>query len=240
VFLPIRDDAPRRRFPVVTVSLVVINVAVFVVARLLPTDKVVALFYGGGAIPYQIVHLNGALPAPVAIVTSLFLHGGPEHLVGNIWFLWIFGDNVEDALGRGRYLLFYLLLGFLAAAAQVATTPESHVPIVGASGAIAGVLGAYLVLFPRARVEALLFLVILVDIVIVPAFLLLGVWVLWQLIANTGDGSVAVWAHVGGFLAGAVLGKLFARRREPRGEPARSAPAWTLPIPASASSSSLP
>jgi len=149
---------------------------------------------------------------PQSLLTSLFLHGGPEHLLGNLWFLWIFGDNVEDAMGHGRFLGFYLLTGVFAIAAQAGMTPTSDVPIVGASGAIAGILGAFFTLYPRARVEVLLFLIVIIQVVIVPAFFLLGVWVAWQLIAGSGGGTVAIWAHIWGFLVGAVVCKLFVAR----------------------------
>ncbi len=210
MFLPLRDDAPRSRFPWVTVALIGVNLIVFAVQQTLPAERADALLTSGGAVPCHVSRCE----RPLSILTSLFLHGGPEHLLGNLWFLWIFGDNVEDAMGHARYLGFYLLTGCFAIAAQAAMTPASEIPIVGASGAIAGILGAFFCLYPRARVEVLLFLIVIVQVVIVPAFFLLGVWVAWQLVAGSGGGTVAIWAHIWGFLGGAVVCKLFVARPE--------------------------
>jgi membrane associated rhomboid family serine protease len=245
VFLPLRDDAPRPRLPIVTIGLVLANSLVFLLQQVLPETQANLLLYAGGAVPFEIanmtdlvddsLHPTALVPLPFTVVTSMFLHGSPAHLFGNLWFLWIFGDNVEGAMGGLRFLLFYLLCGCAAAAAQIATTPESTIPIVGASGAIAGVLGAYFLLFPRAKVEVLLFLVVVLEIVIVPAFFVLGVWLIWQLLAEAADGSIAVWAHVFGFLGGAAVCKLFVRRLTPT--EARARESW---IPTVAESSSLP
>jgi membrane associated rhomboid family serine protease len=226
VFLPLRDDAPRSRIPYVTISLIAVNLIVFAIQQSLSAERADALLSAGGAIPCQVSRCE----RPLSLLTSLFLHGGPEHLLGTLWFLWIFGDNVEDAMGRARYLGFYLLTGCFAIAAQAAMTPASEIPIVGASGAIAGILGAFFCLYPRARVEVVLFVILIVQVVIVPAFFLLGVWVAWQLIAGSGGGTVAIWAHIWGFLVGAVVCKLFVPR------PKRIAP-WNL---TAQGSSSLP
>lgn len=251
VFIPLGDDGPRRRAPYVTIALIGLNVGIFVVQELLPADAGVRLLYAGGAVPYEIAHFAdlvdlplhppALVPPPLTIVSSMFLHGGAPHLLGNVWFLWIFGDNVEGALGHARFLAFYLVVGMVAAVTQVVMTPESRVPIVGASGAIAGVLGAYLVFFPRARVQMVLFLLLLVEVVVVPAFVALGAWFVWQVLAGRGESSVAIWAHVGGFLAGMSCGKLVARRRAPDVLPPRlSGPSWLPPPSAPASSSSPP
>jgi membrane associated rhomboid family serine protease len=147
----------------------------------------------------------------------MFLHGGWFHLIGNMWFLWIFGNNVEDSMGRGRFVAFYLLCGVLAAAAQVVTQPSSRVPMVGASGAISGVMGAYLVLYPKVRVHLLVFLGFFVTTVAVPAYLMLLYWAFLQLVGGLPSigaearGGVAFMAHLGGFVAGVALIKLFAR-----------------------------
>src|SRR4051794_24004602 len=168
-----------------------------------------------GAIPYEIVHHvdvgpRDLLPLPGSILTSMFLHGGWLHLIGNMWFLWLFGNNVEDSMGHGRYLVFYLMCGLAAAAAQTLVNPTSALPMVGASGAISGVMGAYIVLYPRVRIHMLIFLGFFITRAVVPAYLMLGYWLLLQVLGglpSLGDeaGGVAFWAHAGGFLAGAVL-----------------------------------
>ena len=138
----------------------------------------------------------------------MFLHGGWFHLIGNMWFLWVFGNNVEDSMGHGRYLLFYILCGLAAATAQTFASPASPVPMVGASGAISGIMGAYIVLYPRVRVHMLVILVIFVTRIVVPAYVMLGYWFLIQIVGGSlarEAGGVAFWAHAGGFLAGAVL-----------------------------------
>ena len=145
-------------------------------------------------------------------LSSMFLHGGWLHLIGNMWFLWVFGNNVEDSMGRARYLAFYLLCGLAAAATQTFVSPASIVPMVGASGAISGVMGAYVILYPRVRVHMLVFLFIFVTRIVVPAYLMLGYWFLLQLLGGSaaqGEGGVAFWAHVGGFVAGAALISVF-------------------------------
>jgi membrane associated rhomboid family serine protease len=138
----------------------------------------------------------------------MFLHGGWFHLIGNMWFLWVFGNNVEDSMGRVRYLVFYLLCGLAAAASQTLVNPGSAIPMVGASGAISGVMGAYIVLYPRVRVHMLVFLGIFITRIVVPAYLMLGYWFLLQIIGGglaSGEGGVAFWAHAGGFVTGALL-----------------------------------
>jgi membrane associated rhomboid family serine protease len=145
-------------------------------------------------------------------LSSTFLHGGWLHLIGNMWFLWLFGNNVEDSMGHGRYLGFYLLCGLAAAATQTLVSPDSIAPMVGASGAISGVMGAYIVLYPRVRIHMLVILVIFITRIVVPAYLMLGYWFLLQLVSGSAarsEGGVAFWAHVGGFLAGAALITLF-------------------------------
>jgi membrane associated rhomboid family serine protease len=163
------------------------------------------------------------IPAPLTLITSMFLHGGLMHLLGNMLFLWVLGDNVEDALGHRRYVVFYLVCGVLAALAHAAMEPGSTIPMVGASGAISGVMGAYLVLHPKARIKVL----VSYFIVWLPAFVVLGVWIVFQVIsagaaAGGAGGGVAWWAHIGGFLAGMLLCGLFSRRdRRMRSGPTR-------------------
>ncbi len=213
--LPLRDVIPSRRPPIVTVALIAINTLVwFHQASLGPREL------------ERLVRTFALVPArwrPETFLTSMFLHAGWLHLAGNMLYLWIFGDNVEDRLGRFRFLAFYLACGLAAAAVQVAVEPTSPVPIVGASGAVAGVLGAYFVLFPRSRVLTLLPLVVIVRLVEIPAVYFLGLWFVWQVVgglqtAGTAQmGGVAFWAHVGGFVAG-VAGVLLlgGRRRRSR------------------------
>lgn len=149
-------------------------------------------------------------------LTSMFLHGGWFHLIGNMWFLWVFGNNVEDSMGHLRYLTFYVLCGLAAAAAQTFMNPSSSIPMVGASGAISGVMGAYIVLYPRVRVHMLVILFIFITRVVVPAYLMLGYWFLLQLVggglSSSSEGGVAFWAHAGGFIAGALLIQIFKDR----------------------------
>jgi membrane associated rhomboid family serine protease len=221
VFLPLRDDNPRSQFPIVTVLLIAANVLVylFVTLPLGPRGQE-HLAMIAGAIPYEIVHQIDIGPRdlvapPATILTSMFLHGGFMHLLGNMWFLWIFGDNVEEALGPLRYLLFYFVVGTLGALAQVYAMPDSTAPMIGASGAIAGALGGYVMLYPRARVSTLVMIPLLWPVIQVRAWVFLGLWFVAQFLLPTGSG-VAWMAHVGGFLAGAGLARLLMVRRAPR------------------------
>ena len=223
--IPLRDDAPRWSYPGVTLVLILINCAVFLYesALLAQSSSVAELFISTyGAIPARVLAaVNGEYPliegiAP--IFTSIFLHGGWLHLIGNMWFLWVFGDNVEDELGHGRYLFFYLACGVIASLAHVVSDPNSSVPTVGASGAVAGVMGAYIVRFPTARIVTLIpmFFFFTVEI---PASVMLGYWLMIQLVSGAmtlGEasvGGVAWWAHIGGFAAGAVWIWLRPKRR---------------------------
>jgi membrane associated rhomboid family serine protease len=218
VFLPIRDHTPRTRFPAVTLALIAINVVVFVGTRLaLDPRGLDLLVLRAGAIPYEIasgVDLvpRDLVPLPGSLWTSMFLHGGVLHLLGNMWFLWLFGGNVEDALGPARYAAFYLAAGTVGALAQVFSLPTSTVPMIGASGAVAGVLGGYAMISPRARIDVAV--PFLWNYVAVPAWLFLGVWFLGQLLLP-GRSGVAWMAHVGGFLAGVGGVRLLMPRRRP-------------------------
>ncbi|HEX2571066.1 MAG TPA: rhomboid family intramembrane serine protease [Polyangia bacterium] len=164
------------------------------------------------------VTLYQEVPHPLTLFTSMFIHGSWMHLIGNMWFLWLFGDNVEEAMGRARFVVFYLVCGLAAALAQILAVPHSTMPMVGASGAIAGVLGGYLILFPRARVRCLWILIIFITTIVLPAWLLLGLWFLSQFFIPTHSG-VAWMAHVGGFVAGVALVRVFTLGRWPRPEP---------------------
>ncbi len=216
---PLRDENPTRRAPVVTYGLVALCGAVWVGVQGAGLDgpRFEASVQAFGAIPAEVLARGGGTRA--TLVTSMFLHGGWLHLLGNLWFLWIFGNNVEDTLGRGRFLLFYLVAGVLAALAHVASNPGSTAPMVGASGAISGVMGAYLVLFPRARVKTLLFLLLFFTILEVPAWVYLLYWFGLQLASSAwGVGSgVAFWAHIGGFVVGVSAVLPFRNRLRPDG-----------------------
>jgi membrane associated rhomboid family serine protease len=218
--IPLRDSTRSHTTPVVVYALIAVSVGVFVYsAQTLSSEAAVLGFYETyGVVPREIA--RGPAPqAWLSLITSMFLHGSWLHLGGNMLYLWVFGDNIEDALGHAGFLVFYLLTGVVAALAHVATDLSSPVPMVGASGAIAGVLGAYLMLFPRARILSLVFIVYFVRLVELPAMLVLSVWFILQVLqglatlAAPGVTTVAWMAHVGGFLAGAVLVPFFARRR---------------------------
>lgn len=211
--IPLRDVIPSRTTPVVTVGIIVVNALAFWIELAMP-----------GAGRQVFLREYGLVPAAFAwptLLTSMFLHGGWLHIIGNMWYLWIFGDNVEDRLGHGRYLAFYLLCGAAAGLAQAMVSPGSYVPTIGASGAIAGVMGAYFVLYPRSKVLTLLPLVIIIEIVEIPAFWFLGFWFLMQIFSGAGSiarttgaqGGIAFWAHVAGFLAG-IAGVFLLRRPE--------------------------
>jgi membrane associated rhomboid family serine protease len=227
---PYRDDNPTLRTPVVTVALILLNAAAWVLVQGMGAPEPLAQSVCElGLIPGEFLHrlpigtevrlgpytscVLGHGPVWLTPLSSMFLHGGWFHLIGNMWFLWLFGNNVEDSMGRGRYATFYLLCGLAAAGAQTLLRPESPVPMVGASGAISGVMGAYVILYPRVQVHMLVVLVVFVTRIVVPAYLMLGYWFLLQLLGGTtslkADGGVAFWAHVGGFVAGASLVLLF-------------------------------
>lgn len=215
--LPIGDFNPRRHLPVATILLVVTNVLVFLYQLLLPEEALDRLVLTSAMIPLRVTRYWDA-GAALSLVTSMFMHGGWMHILGNMLYLWIFGDNVEDVLGAGRYLLFYLAAGIVAGLTQIAANPSSNIPTLGASGAVAGVLGAYMVLYPRARVRTLVFLGVFLRMVELPALVLLGFWFLLQLfngvssMMTMSSGGVAWFAHLGGFVAGILVG-LLARPR---------------------------
>ena len=205
--LPIRDHNPSTRWPLVTWTLMAANIAIhlLVTAQIVSDRDLYELYYVYGMVPARISGGDGL----TGLVTSVFLHADFLHLAGNMLFLWIFGDNLEDELGHLGFLIFYLLAGAAASGAQWLAEPYTMVPTIGASGAIAGVMGAYLLLFPKAKVDIFVFLIIIIRIIPVPAWLMLGLWFLLQLSggldAMAGQGGVAYWAHAGGFLIGMVL-----------------------------------
>lgn len=224
--IPLRDNVPSGRFPLVNTLLIVANFIVFFHELSIGPAGLTRLIDRWGIIPARLAPLLhhpsiGALPAYATLVSAQFIHGGWLHILGNMLFLFIFGDNVEDRMGHARYLFFYLLVGVVANAVYVLVSPASAVPTIGASGAIAGVLGAYLVSYPRARVLTLIILVIFVTVVRLPAWIFLLYWFFLQVIsgfatlpsAAAAASGVAWWAHIGGFVAGALLIHLFAERR---------------------------
>ena len=227
--IPLRDANPTRRRAVVTIGLIAICFAVFLVELAVQASDgdrgLNRLFFTYGLIP---AHLTGGGDVPGAVptvFTSMFLHGGLLHIGSNMLYLWIFGNNVEDRLGRLPYLAFYLAGGVVAALTQVAIAPDSTVPVIGASGAIAAVLGAYLVLYPRARVQSLVYLGFFYQLLQIPAVILLGLWFLIQVFSGVmslgapgADGGVALFAHIGGFMAGVLVG-LIVRGAGAGGEP---------------------
>jgi membrane associated rhomboid family serine protease len=217
--IPLRDVIPSRTTPVITVTLVVLNSLVFLY-QLSLGDQLEQFIVTFGLVPAYFSWLS--------VLTSMFLHGGFLHVAGNMLFLWIFGDNVEDRMGHGRFLAFYLLCGVAAALAQTMTAPDSTVPMVGASGAIAGVMGAYFVLYPHSRIVTLLPIFIFWQIIEVPAILFLGVWFVMQFLSGVGSiatatggepaGGVAFWAHVAGFAAGLIGVYIFKQPKRERVE----------------------
>ncbi|MGR3464392.1 rhomboid family intramembrane serine protease [Limimaricola sp.] len=215
---PIRDHNPSQAKPWVTWSLIAINVAIYLwmVVALDTGEDLARLYYDWAMIPARLSQAEN----PVALVSALFLHGGILHLAGNMLFLFIFGDNLEEQMGHGLYLGFYLASGIAANLAQFGTEPFSPIPTIGASGAIAGVMGGYLLMFPRARIDVLVFLIVILKLVPVPAWAVLAVWfglqVLGGIGADAATGGVAYWAHAGGFAVGLVLAlPLWLRRGGP-------------------------
>jgi membrane associated rhomboid family serine protease len=205
---PIADVIPSRTTPFVTIAIIALNAIVFLFELTLSEPDLELVVQSFGVVPAAFDWASA--------ITSMFLHGGWMHFLGNMLYLWIFGDNVEDRLGHGWYLLFYLACGVAAALGQAATQPYSLVPMIGASGAIAGVMGAYFVLYPHSRVLTGVFIVFFFDVIEIPAIFFLGIWFLMQFFSGVGSlgseaasGGVAFWAHVGGFIAGAGLGALW-------------------------------
>ena len=210
MFFPYKDDNPRILVPVVTYGIIAANVLIFLYQF--------TLAMAGAESEARFIYMFGLITAQFHIInlfTSMFLHGGIAHILGNMWFLWIFGDNVESALGHARYALFYILCGLAAGLAQVMFNIDSILPMVGASGAIAGVLGAYLIRYPHAQVHVFVFIFIFFTTIKVPAMIVLGIWFLTQLTNGLGTlgldttGGVAWFAHIGGFIAGVGFNYVF-------------------------------
>jgi len=220
---PLKDDNQTTIIPFATWFLIIVNVMVFVYQLSLGQRGFELFAYQYGAIP-AVVAGERSLPGGLAVIppyasvfTSMFLHGSWLHLIGNMWYLWIFGNNIEEAMGHFRYLVFYIVCGFLASITHIISNANSIIPTIGASGAIAGVLGGYILLYPRARVMTLIFLGFFIRLLYIPAGFVLGFWFLLQLLSGStagrqDAGGVAFWAHVGGFVAGALLVGLFKKR----------------------------
>jgi membrane associated rhomboid family serine protease len=230
---PYKDENPTERPAVITVAIIIANVLAFILVQgagaqgalarsvcefgLVPGELLQAAKPGSGVeLAPGVLCLVDAAPKYWTVITSMFMHGGWFHLIGNMLFMWVFGNNIEDAMGHAKFLLFYLLCGTAAAAAQTFISPHSVVPMVGASGAISGVLGAYLLLYPKVKVHTLIVLPIYITTVAIPAWVMLGYWAVLQLLSGLAGlneiekGGVAFFAHIGGFVAGLVLVRLFA------------------------------
>jgi len=214
--IPLRDVIPSRTTPFITVTIIALNSVAWLLEISMPHEQL-----------NEFLTVFGVVPAAFAwptLITSMFLHGSWMHVIGNMWYLWIFGDNVEDRFGHGRFLTFYLMAGIIAAFGQILIDPNSTLPTIGASGAIAGVMGAYFVLYPHSRVLTLLPLIIIWEVIELPAIVLLGFWFVMQLFsagtvamtASTGTGGVAFMAHVAGFAFGLGAVFVFRKRRRPQ------------------------
>ncbi len=229
---PYKDDNPTERPAVITIALIIANALAFILVQgagasgplarsvchlgLIPGEILQSVRPGSGVeLAPGVVCVVDAVPKYWTVLTSMFMHGGWFHLIGNMLFLWVFGNNIEDAMGHGKFLIFYLLCGVAAAATQTLVSSHSVVPMVGASGAISGVLGAYILLYPRVRVHTLIILPIYITTVALPAYVMLGYWALLQILSGLGSlseiekGGVAFFAHVGGFVTGLILVRLF-------------------------------
>jgi len=217
--IPLKDDIPSYRPPIVTVGLIILNCIIFFFQFSLGHKGFELALLKYGAVPYEIIHFEEttprlAFPSGLTLFSSMFMHGGLFHLFGNMLYLWIFGDNIEDRLGHIKFFIFYIMSGLIASFSYIITAPGSTVPMVGASGAISGVLGAYLLMFPRARILTLVFFGFFIRMVKIPAFFVLGFWFFLQLLNGLpslgaeATGGVAWLAHIGGFLGGVLLIKL--------------------------------
>lgn len=229
MFIPLKDDNPTSRFPYITVLLIGLNILIFLYQIFSP-ESLQYYVYKMGAIPYEITHFKSLhyfpwlsvdyvprLSPPLTLITSMFIHGSLLHLLGNMLYLWIFGNNVEDYLGSFRFIWFYLFSGLGASFTHIIFHFNSSYPMIGASGAVAGVMGAYLILYPRARVLTLVFPFFFIRIIPIPAAIVLGFWFFLQILNIGLGGGVAWFAHVGGFLIGIVILKVYTgRRRRPK------------------------
>jgi len=223
--IPLRDNNPFRQTPYMTIAIIAVNIGVFIIQFLAGGRGSENLIVRFGAIPFEITHFQDVSNYPVTpipnfltLFTAMFMHGGLLHILSNMLYLWIFGDNVEYLMGHFRFLLFYLLSGLIAALAHILVEPNSTIPMIGASGAISGVLGAYFIKFPRAKVLVVI-IFFFIQTAYIPAVFVLGFWFLMQLssgffsIAAREMGGIAWFAHIGGFIAGMILVSFFQKRR---------------------------
>ncbi|MDU4960556.1 MAG: rhomboid family intramembrane serine protease [Sporomusaceae bacterium] len=212
--IPLRDNLRSHSLPIMTIGLIISNFYVFYQELRLSDRALTAMIQQYGLTPIFLIEAINAASTAVAdyspLFSNLFLHGGWLHIIGNMWYLWLFGDNVEDWLGRLPFLAFFLLTGLIANLTHILLDPFSTIPVIGASGAVSGILGAYLILYPTARIKTLVPIFIFLQIFEIPAMLFLGLWFFLQLQGSAAAGSnIAWWAHVGGFLAGMLLIKIF-------------------------------
>lgn len=218
--IPFKDDNPTKTLPFVTMLIIAFNISFFVLELLSSRDNQY-LIYSYGAVPKDILsfHSDQPIPAVLTVFTSMFMHGGLLHIGGNMLYFWIFGNNIEDRLGHLRFIFFYLFCGVFAAYAHALSSPHSEVPMIGASGAISGILGAYLLLFPTARVHTIVFFGFFIQVIRIPALIVIGFWAIIQFVSGLitqgilHQGGTAWFAHVGGFLAGLLTIKLWLPRR---------------------------
>ncbi|RZB37109.1 MAG: hypothetical protein SRB2_01613 [Desulfobacteraceae bacterium Eth-SRB2] len=214
--IPLKDENPSKTIPVVNIFLIVTNISVFIYMNYFAPVATQSITFKLGFIPYELSHFvdvnpKNLVPIPLTIFTAMFMHGGWLHLLSNMLYLWIFGDNIEDVLGHVKYLFFYIMCGIAATLVHGFININSQIPTLGASGAIAGVLGAYIFLFPKARIKTLVILFVFIQIVHIPAVIMLGYWILLQVLSAYAEhrsrtgGGIAWFAHIGGFVAGLVL-----------------------------------
>jgi membrane associated rhomboid family serine protease len=208
--LPLRDDIPSIKRPIVTYTIVALNVVMFLYEMSLGKG-LQSFIISYGVTPEHIVSGNGFY----TLITSMFIHGDFWHILGNMLFLWIFGDNVEDSLGKFWFIIMYFLAGIVGSVAHILVSQSSTIPTIGASGAISGVLGAYLILYPKARVLTLVPIIFFIRFMLLPAYVFLGIWILLQLVLGIGStaGGIAYFAHIGGFVIGILFGLVFRSRR---------------------------
>jgi membrane associated rhomboid family serine protease len=218
--IPFKDDNPSASIPFATIIIIALNISFFIL-ELLSSRDTQYLVYAYGAIPKDILsfHSDQPIPAVLTLFTSMFMHGGLLHIGGNMLYFWIFGNNIEDRLGHLRFIFFYLFCGIFAAYAHALSSPNSEMPMIGASGAIAGILGAYVLLFPAARVHTIVFFGFFIQVIRIPALIVIGFWAIIQFVSGLitqgilHQGGTAWFAHVGGFLAGLLTIKLWLPRR---------------------------
>lgn len=225
--IPLKDENPSSTFPIVNIILIVTNCFFFIYLNYFVPGTTRSIIFQLGFIPYELSHLvdidpKNLVPVPLTIFTAMFMHGGWLHLLSNMLYLWIFGDNVEDVLGHLKYLFFYIMCGIAATLAHGFLNIDSRVPTLGASGAIAGVLGAYMFLFPKVRIKTILILFVFIKIVYIPTIIILGYWILIQILSGLAEydsktgGGIAWFAHIGGFVAGLVLIVMMKKRKRGR------------------------